>query len=280
MLTEPLPILTHRTGIMQVRTPVNSDLSWVQTGLEVPGRTCGHGRIPTCCAPPGAAPVLPAIVNSGRTWHPFQLVWDVVCPTMCGTETEVARIVDDLATVDEAWLLARALQFGAGGNPGLVTLPIAPAGSGCDVKVITGVIDDPNGPALPLTSAVATMLSYWADTAAGIPIIHAATILAPLFAHANLIDPAAQGTVTLAGGSALMSFGPGYDPQVGPAGILAGPGEAWLWATGAVYAETATMPTSTSRDTGANTVQAQTDRVGVYAFDCCGVVAVKVELPC
>lgn len=282
MFIPPVRLDPPRSSLLSVADPLPDppadSLAWWDGGITMPIRPAGHGTI-------GGTPDFHVQPMASQSFGPFPLDYALKVQSQyaLGPDTinELERFAADGGKADAAYLMSRALQLGTTycgiTNPGLATVPDAVL---LTLEGVEEAVEDtaPTGTAMTITAAVGALLEWWRT--AGLPgmaIIHLPAVLFPAAAAARLIEPGQQGPALLAGGTAWLSFGPGYDPAVGPQGSVAGDGTAFVWITSRVYAGTRDAEDAKGTSWREGNVAVVDADIGLVAFNTSTVAAAYVE---
>lgn len=275
----------QRSGLMSASAPIpplvspttGETVSWETDGsISYARRACSHHDLIGCCVASDAVPH-PAVKGG------ISYTWVAEYRMECGALDSLSPGSDfrgqvlGEADADAPAALGRAFQGGMSTahspQPGLVTLPvITGADAGCGVRVFTAAGDDPTGAGAGLSPARAWLAAaeFWrVHGHPGAPSLIISDGLTGVF-PADLF----------AAGTMPVVWTPGIDPRLGPAGIDAGAGNAWVWVVGEFYA--AIEPSGAVRvisETLNNRQVVIVDRVGVTGFASCCIAAVKVTVP-
>lgn len=276
-----------RSSILNVAKVIEGE-DWVDHGFEMANHPAGHLNIESTSAV--AAPGQPNSVFNECTstrFFPFTLDWRTEIKGLSGG-TEAAKATSEKLArhaleADTPYGVSRALQFGTtnayGTNPGLSTLP---SGIGVgEVNTITAAGREAvaSGAALALVPGIASLLDWWQDLGLpGMAVVHMPSQLAVHASRDRLIEPGQQGAPLLAGGMAWLSFGPGYDPTIGPGGQVAPAGATWIWVTSEVHVGLTGITTEDFSKFRRNESAVKASRRCVYGFNTSTVAAALVSI--
>lgn len=282
---DPVRLDAPKASLLTVTDPIPDGLEWWTKGVSLVRRPTGHVTSTSCFVGADHVDLAPYTHPDGVRFESTPLDYGVTLKRVEALSPDVAavtaRLGDEALKADTASTLSRWLQLGVVGgstvrNPGFVTLPAVPALSASG----TATSGTTAGTAFTLTRGLAALLDWWrVNGLPGMAIVHVPQLLAPGMAASGQIDPAQQGATMVAGGNAWFSFGPGYDPAVGPRSTAAGANKAWIWISGRVFASTRRGTHRTMSAYTQDTNLALATDTGIVAFDTGAVAAALVDLP-
>lgn len=290
----------------QLVTPVNpytplpyglsTAVNW-QTG---PARWEGGIQWESPC-PTGSVTVSPCVTGApaldpipkAATWdhtvrgaRPYTIFAEIDCSPPGWwdlAETEAAKGLIS----SEAWQLERTFQTGnVPGMPAGIILPnLTTVGPVTDTAFLPNVVLQPGGIVVSGTGVDVVeglgILEANLGTCyqGGIGVVHVPLRLASAFTAQYQLVVRGPNLVTAAGNRVVL--GAGYDPTVGPGGVVAPAGFGWIYATGPIFGWRSPIRGLGSRtdqlDRTENTLKMVTERTVVLGWDCC-LVAVLVTL--
>lgn len=197
---------------------------------------------------------------------------------------DAARMAQDALAQSETWQVEHAFWTGQVDGK---TLAFPHLAANAEVVDSQGAQLQPNptvvtsGAAVDVATALGLLEEGLANCYNGRGVVHVPVRVLPTLDMLGIVRVVGDHLETLKGN--LVSVGGGY-PGTSPAGAPAAAGEAWIYATGAVFLLRGdvrilpTMPDSFDRST--NTVQQIAERTYVLGWDCCHVAAqVRIGVP-
>jgi hypothetical protein len=228
-------------------------------------------------APPANSPLASNVVLTNRGATPFTVYAEFDCsPIGLDSLGERALAETNLARV-EANEIATAFWTGqAGGQPtvwphlaanatltdpsGILLQPAA-------TPVVTGTSTD-------AAVALGALENQLAACYGGQGIIHVPYLALPTLRAWHLVMPGSDGKLTTPAGNLVVASG-GY-PATSPAGAAPASGNAWIYATGAVFgyrSDVQVMQMPGTFDRAKNTEKRLAMRTYLFAFECCLLAA-------
>lgn len=196
-----------------------------ECGIQYEAETCAKpiGWHASCDEPrEDKEPTLTFPLVEGK---PFTVILGVQCPLVGYTLEEFERRVRAAFVLCEQRTVEEIFMTSSEGNNGLAGTILEPS----DCHVPEGL-----STANPLTilGGVAAIEDYMGREYCGTPVIHAPRAIASYAAAKNLVVGGTGRQTTPLG--SRWAFGAGYSANVGPDGVPAPDGVAWMYATGAV----------------------------------------------
>lgn len=208
---------------------------------------------------------------------PFQVILGVQCPLVGYTLQEFERRVRQAFVLCEQRAVEEIFMTSSEDNNGLAGTVEEP--SECTV-LANATVENP----LTITGGISAIEDHMGANYCGTPVIHAPRGVAAYAAAQNLLVGSVGRQTTPVG--SRWAFGGGYAANVGPDGVEAPDGVAWLYATGAVNiwrSEAWTNPDKLEYafNTRTNDALVFVERTYVITTECtCVAVPVSVSCNC
>lgn len=199
-------------GLYAVARIIEGDRHLGASGIQYLAETCGVANVldDPACTPADERPTKTFDEIDVISGDPFAVYKGTQCTDMTGDDTSWARTGLELT---EHMAVEQAVMSGV--LQGATDLTPTP---GTAVSVVRGL---------------AILEGYAAANYGGVPVIHAArSTVTHLFAN-DVVEHDLTFTVTT-GQGALVANGGGYETNLGPTGVAAPEGQAWMYVTGAV----------------------------------------------
>jgi hypothetical protein len=222
-------------------------------------------------SPPEPSPKTDVVDLTYRGATPFTAYAKFDC-SLAGMD-EALKIASDALAQSESWQVERAFWTGIADDTAVVFPHLAANAEVLDAQSIE--LQSPasivvTGAAIDVATGLGLLEAALADCYNGVGVIHVPVKLLPtLQAHSLVV--AQSGKLRTLNGN-LVSVGGGY-PGTSPSGAAPATGEAWMYATGAVfmYRSEVKIPadkiSSVNRTT--NTREMIAERTYVLGWDCC-----------
>jgi len=288
---EPPAFTPARYGLLSVAPPTTpADPHWaggVQYQALCPsgGTTYDECIVVTGSGGPPPPPTAKAdnVDWTARGATPFTVYAEFDCaPAAFANEAEAQRLAEDALTRVEGWQVERAFWTGqAGGQevvfPHLAENALIVAGSGINGSPVTITLNtaavvvtggETAGP-VDVVEGLGVLEQALADCYKGEGVIHVPTSLLPTFAAHGLLVRDGSQLRTWKGN--LVAVGGGYTGS-SPANAAPAAGQAWVYATGSVFAYRSAVQTfrlAETLDRNENTIRAIAERTYVLGWDCC-----------
>lgn len=284
---DPVRLDAPKSSLLTITDPIPDGIDWWTSGIALVRRPVGRVTTTSCFIGDDHLDIAPFTHPDGVAFVPTPLDLPVTLAKHYSLSPDTSalskKLADDALKAEHALALSRLLQIGSVGgvsgavrNPGFATLPAVPAISASG----TATSGTTAGTAFTLTRGIAALLEWWrVNGLPGMAIVHVPQLLAPGMAATGQIDPAQQGATMVAGGNAWYSFGPGYEPAIGPRSTASGANKAWIWISGRVYAATRPGAHRSMSSYRENRDLALATDTGIVAFDTGAVAAALVDLP-
>jgi hypothetical protein len=197
---------------------------------------------------------------------------------------DAAAMARDALAQSEAWQVERAFWTGLVDGK-LIAFPHLAANDdvfdaqGAELQSAATVVT--SGTAVDLATGLGLLEEGLGNCYNGRGVVHVPVRVLPTLDMHGIVRVVGDHLETLKGN--LLSVGAGY-PGTSPTGANAAAGEAWIYATGAVFflrGEVRILPTTpASFDRSTNTIQQIAERTYVLGWDCCHVAAqVRIGVP-
>lgn len=285
LIIDPPSFTSSPYGLLSVAQLFDSSKSHWQNGVTWESRcmqTMGASTYDECIAVTGSGSVpepSPKVHNTAqvlRAATPFTPYTRFDCSPV--GNADAARMAQDALAQSEAWQVERAFATGLVDGKTIAFPHLAanadvfdPNG-GAQLQSAATVVT--SGAAVDVASALGLLEEGLANCYNGRGIIHVPRRVLPTLDMHGIIRVVDGHLETLQGN--LVSAGAGY-PGTSPTGVAAASGEAWLYATGAVFylrGDVRILPTMPgSLDRSNNTIEQIAERTYVLGWDCCHVAA-------
>lgn len=269
-------------GLLSVAQQVNTDgtphwqngITWQSRCLSPMGRSTYDECIAvtgTGGPPPDPNPKTEVLDLTLRGATPFTAYAKFDC-ALVGMD-EALKIATDALAQSEPWQVERAFWTGLVDGR-VIAFPHLAANADVfdaqSVKLQSTASLVATGAALDAVTALGLLESALADCYNGVGVIHIPVKLLPTLQFHNLVT-AQNGKLRTLNGN-LVAVGGGY-PSTSPSGVPSATGEAWMYATGAVFMYRGSVQVPTDRvssiNRASNTREMIAERTYVIGWDCC-----------
>lgn len=186
---------------------------------------------------------------------------------------EALKIATDALAQSEPWQVERAFWSGVADGravvfPRLAANAVVSDAQGIQLQSAASIVA--TGAAVDIVTGLGLLEAALADCYNGVGVIHVPVKALPSLQAHGLVTAQGGKLRTLNGN--LVAVGAGY-PSTSPSGVTSPAGEAWLYATGAVFMYRGDVQVPTDRvssvNRATNTREMIAERTYVLGFDCC-----------